>query len=185
MSACAETNASMQFLTDASLTTSEQHKDTSKARQSREHGDTKNILDYFQERNPFSGQGTLRSLSSGRTADESVNVDMAKTLGHKILAKMTGFTASGIKFRKQDRGFKIGCVCWWGDNQRRPNFVISQTGDNSWDQSEDATFGLRIRADRDTQKVSYDIWRYSVHPFQLNGARDIRFLVSAYNQRGT
>ena len=79
MSACAETNASMQFLTDASLTTSEQHKDTSKARQSREHGDTKNILDYFQERNPFSGQGTLRSLSSGRAADESVNVGMAKT----------------------------------------------------------------------------------------------------------
>ena len=73
----------------------------SKARQSRDRGDTKKILQYFQGRNPFSGRGTLRNLSSGRTADESVTVDMAKTLGQKILAKMTGLTVSDITFRKE------------------------------------------------------------------------------------
>ena len=52
MCACAEV---MQFLTDVAFTTSGKHKDTNKTCQNRDHGDTKNIFNYFQEGNPVSG----------------------------------------------------------------------------------------------------------------------------------
>ena len=98
--ACAEVNDSMQLVTGVSFTTSEQHKDSSKTRQSQDHRDTKKLLNFFQRRNPFSGGGALKSLSSGRTADESVNVDTAKHLGQSILDGMTGSTVADIKFKK-------------------------------------------------------------------------------------
>ncbi|KAL8593344.1 hypothetical protein ACOMHN_064020 [Nucella lapillus] len=67
----------------------EQHKDASAARQSRDHKDTQALLHFFYRRNPFLGDGKLRSLATGQEADESVNVDMAKQIGQNILDSMT------------------------------------------------------------------------------------------------
>ena len=107
MPACAEVNDSMQLVTGVSFTTSEQHKDSSKTRQSQDHRDTRKLLNFFQRRNPFSGGGALKSLSSGRTADESVNVDTAKHLGQSILDGMTGSTVADIKFKKRDQAVTL------------------------------------------------------------------------------
>ena len=47
----------------------------------------KDILDYLEEKNPFSKNTKgLRSLSSGLVAKRSVNVDSAETVGAAILA---------------------------------------------------------------------------------------------------
>ena len=107
MPACAEVNDSMQLVTGVSFTTSEQHKDSSKTRQSQDHRDTRKLLNFFQRRNPFSGGGALKSLSSGRTADESVNVDTAKHMGQSILDGMTGSTVADIKFKKRDQAVTL------------------------------------------------------------------------------
>lgn len=107
MPACAEVNDSMQLVTGVSFTTSEQHKDSSKTRQSQDHRDTRKLLNFFQRRNPFSGGGALKSLSSGRTADESVNVDTAKHVGQSILDGMTGSTVADIKFKKRDQAVTL------------------------------------------------------------------------------
>ncbi|KAL8576695.1 hypothetical protein ACOMHN_025170 [Nucella lapillus] len=100
MPACAEVNISMQLVTGLSFATSEQHKDASAARQSRDHKDTQALLHFFYRRNPFLGDGKLRSLATGQEADESVNVDMAKQIGQNILDSMTGSIVSDVKFKK-------------------------------------------------------------------------------------
>ena len=102
--ACAEVNAAMQSATDVSFATSEQHsqhKDVSKARQQRDHNDTTLIVRYLQERNPFSGEPTLRCVASGRAADSSVNADQARLLGENILHRMIGKDALEVTFKRK------------------------------------------------------------------------------------
>lgn len=51
--------------------------------------------------NLFIGHGTLTSLSSGTPADKTETVDTAKTLGQKILDKMTCLPVLDIKLQDQ------------------------------------------------------------------------------------
>ena len=51
--ACAQVNEAIQELTGAQYNTSDQHKDLTKARKERDHMDRLNILEYFQDYNPF------------------------------------------------------------------------------------------------------------------------------------
>ena len=107
MPACAEINSSMQLVTGVAFSTSEQHKDTSNTRQNRDHQDTRKLLHYFQQRNPFNGDLQLRSLSSGKIADTSVNVDSAKQVGLNILNSMTNSAVADIKFKRQDQAVTL------------------------------------------------------------------------------
>ena len=75
----------MQELTEVSYTTSDQHKDVSKARQERDMTDTLEILEYLTPRNPFGWNSTLHSIASGITADATVNYGCAQQVGGKVL----------------------------------------------------------------------------------------------------
>ncbi len=101
MPACSTVNAAMQQLTEADYVTSDQHKDTTPARQSRDDEDTRSLLDYLQHRSPFE-RDSLQSITTGVTAESSVNADQAKEVGCKILQSMAGKNVIDFTFRKKD-----------------------------------------------------------------------------------
>ena len=88
--ACAQVNCAMQKLTEVKYTTSDQHKDVSKARQDRYMADTLEVLVYLTPRGPFGRNLTLHSIVSGITADATVNCNCAQQVGGKVLEGMVG-----------------------------------------------------------------------------------------------
>ncbi|KAK3092092.1 hypothetical protein FSP39_025112 [Pinctada imbricata] len=83
--ACAEINYAMQTLTGVNYHTSDQHKESGKARQSRDDRDAFIVLKHVMERNPFDGNEELRSIETGIVADQKVNVDRSKEIGLEIV----------------------------------------------------------------------------------------------------
>ena len=100
MPACSTVNAAMQKLTEADYVTSDQHKDATPARQSRDNKDTRSLLDYLQHINPFERDSSLQSIATGVTAERTVNADNATEVGSKILQSMTGKNVSDFTFKK-------------------------------------------------------------------------------------
>ena len=94
---CAEINSAMQNFTGVTFTTSEQHKETSHARMTKDHSDIQELLQYLVQRNPFSTDGpkSLRNIATGVTAHPTVNWDNAKHVGQQILQSMVGRQEGG------------------------------------------------------------------------------------------
>ena len=88
--ACADISQAMEEFSNTTYVSSEQHKDSTKARISRDNNDMKSLAVFLEARNPFDSDPSLRSISSGVIADESVNVDNAKQIGESILKSMEG-----------------------------------------------------------------------------------------------
>jgi len=103
MPACSTVNAAMQKLTEADYVTSDQHKDATPARQSRDYKDTRSLLDYLQHRNPFEHDSSLQSIGTGVIAESTVNADKAKEVGPKIIQSMARKNVSDFTFKKKDR----------------------------------------------------------------------------------
>ncbi len=96
--ACAEINQAMQELTGVNYNTGEQNKDMTAARQARDWKDTLTVLQFLQERNPFSSDPSLRSIATGVHAHPTVNVDKAVEIGDMIL---NGITPAEYTFQKK------------------------------------------------------------------------------------
>ncbi|WP_353806137.1 hypothetical protein [Acinetobacter baumannii] len=62
MPACATANQWMQSLTQTEFTTSEQHKDSSKTRQEKDHKDTLTVINYVSSKTPFCADMSLGLL---------------------------------------------------------------------------------------------------------------------------
>ena len=77
MTACAEANYTMQDLTAVTFSTSDQHKEATRARQERDSKDKEDMLKFLQNRN---SDRCLRSISSGVSADNEVNLDNANEI---------------------------------------------------------------------------------------------------------
>ena len=75
--ACSEMSHAMQLLIGKHTVTKEQHHDCGKARQKKDRQDIEVMLDYLLNRNPFTPDPDLRSISSGVVANGKVNVDSA------------------------------------------------------------------------------------------------------------
>jgi len=103
MPMCAQVNEAMQTLTDVQYATSNQHVDTSPARQERDFKDVIEIMKYLHARNPFDNDLSLKSISSGVVADRNVNADTAKDVGEKILKSMKGEVVVKHTFKKKDQ----------------------------------------------------------------------------------
>ena len=106
--ACAEVNQAMQELTGVNYNTGEQNKDMTAARQARDWKDTLTVLQYLQERNPFSLDPNLRSISTGVHAHPTVNVDEAVAVGDMILTQMNGITPAEYTFQKKNQVVTLG-----------------------------------------------------------------------------
>ena len=98
----------MQELTGVNYNTGEQNKDMSKARQARAWKDTRAVVQYLQERNPFSNDPNLRNIATGVHAHPTVNVDTAHSVGAAILKSMEGKTSDEHTFRRKDQIVTLG-----------------------------------------------------------------------------
>ncbi|PIK60573.1 hypothetical protein BSL78_02509 [Apostichopus japonicus] len=107
MPACASTNEAMQKLSGVSYETSDQHKDTSAARQARDVSDTLQLIIYLTERSPFAEKESLFNIANGMTAQEGVNVERSREVGEKILSSMVGKSVEAFKFRKADQAVTL------------------------------------------------------------------------------
>ena len=74
----------MRCLTEVRYATSDRHKESSKSRTERDLKDTKIVLEFLEERNPFSPDTSLRNVVTGVTVGKSVNVDRAKEIGQNF-----------------------------------------------------------------------------------------------------
>ena len=96
---CAEVYNALQEVTGLLVSTSECHKDRTRAKMMR---DNKHLqVDFFTERTLCTSLPELRSLSSGIIADDSVNVETARPVGEAIIASMDGVADN--KFVKKDQ----------------------------------------------------------------------------------
>ena len=65
----AEVNRAMQYFTGTKYQTSDQHNNTAQARIIRDHSDGLKILQYLQERDPFTAEENLINLATGEVVD--------------------------------------------------------------------------------------------------------------------
>ena len=100
--ACYDINSTMQELIGNMYTSSDQHKDYSESTKKRDQKDVTSIIDYLEERNPFSDGGDLRSIASGVVSDKTANVEEARNVGQKIVNRMAGQHIADFTFKKKD-----------------------------------------------------------------------------------
>ena len=81
-------NLAMHELTSGNYVISDQHKELSVSRQKRDVADTQKLHYFIMSRIPFYDSPSLGSISTGATADVSVNVHHDKDIGKKILIDM-------------------------------------------------------------------------------------------------
>ena len=107
MHACAEVNQDMHDLSGVNYTTNEQHKDSTKARQDRDQQDTCKVLHFLEDRNPFTVDASLQSITTGVTASPAVNVDKAKKIGQDIMKSMVGQDAFDKSFKRKNQAVTL------------------------------------------------------------------------------
>ena len=107
MPACAEMNAAMQDFMQINYETSEQHKELSTARLKQDEKDSKAVLQYLQDRNPFTDDASLRNISTGVVTQASASAEGAEEIGKSILSSMENRTAVEYAFKKKDRVIPI------------------------------------------------------------------------------
>ena len=121
MPICADVNSSMQTLTGVNYVTSEQHTDTTKARNERDHAsqqhedttkarkerdfkDTNTPIAYFAQRNPFSTKSSaLRNIATGVVAERRVNCDKSREVEGRVVEFLQGKNVIEHTFRKKDQ----------------------------------------------------------------------------------
>ena len=82
-----------------------------KARQNRDWKDIETLLKYLHERNPFSSDVSLRSISTGVYASTTVNVDTAKHVGNAILSSMEVISAAEYTFKRKNQVVTLDTKC--------------------------------------------------------------------------
>lgn len=76
-------------------------------RQKRDLQDSKIVLGYLKERNPFqTNEGyALRNMYDGMEAINNVNVDESKRIGEKIIESMQGKNVADYVFKQANQAF--------------------------------------------------------------------------------
>ena len=106
MPACADINAAMQEVADSAYVTSDQHREATCARRSRDSKDTEKVTQFLFDHQVFNGP--LRNVANGVHADSSVNAHHALDVGSRIISSMSGENAAEYVFRKKDQVITLG-----------------------------------------------------------------------------
>lgn len=93
-------NEAMHKFSGMSYETSDQHKDTSAAMQTRCVSDTLKLITYLKEIDPFVKNDLLFNIANGMTTKEGVNVDIARELGNRVATSMAEKSVEAFTFRK-------------------------------------------------------------------------------------
>ena len=79
-----------------------------KPRQARDDEDSRTLLGYLQERNPFDCDLLMRNISTGVTGDCTVNADRGKEVEETILKSMVGNNVQEYTFKKKNHLVTMG-----------------------------------------------------------------------------
>ena len=100
MPACAEVPKALHAISGNSRI-DKTHKDLTDSRMNRDTDDVEKLLNHLIPRDPFEDIPQLRSISSGITADLTVNCDWAEEVGYNIMIK--GKSVSNHTFKRKDQ----------------------------------------------------------------------------------
>ena len=103
-----EYNNAMQEFNHVSYTTSEQHKESTGSRISRDLFDLSKIRSKLDVNTPFSPDPSLRNVVNGVVATEDVNVHLYESVGMKIIEKMIEQPVFKISFKRKDKAKTLG-----------------------------------------------------------------------------
>ncbi len=87
----------MQKFSSVAYSTSDQHKEATRARIERDLKDNKLLLSYLAERNPFSDD------PAEVTAEDTINAEDARTIGTAIVDAMVGKCVAEHSFKKKNQ----------------------------------------------------------------------------------
>ena len=104
MPAYAEISQGMEEFSNTTYLTSEQHKNSTKARISRDNCDMKALAEFLEDTDQ-----SLHCISSGVVADETVNVDTAKDKGESHLKSMENKCVEDFTFKKKSQAVTLNC----------------------------------------------------------------------------
>ncbi|XP_064094950.1 uncharacterized protein LOC135207244 [Macrobrachium nipponense] len=105
----AEYNKAMQELNDLSYTTSDQHKDLTKARM-RDASDLQKLKTKLLSCSPSSEDSSLRNVVGGVVANPHENVLEYESIGKKIIENMIGQSAFRYSFKRKNKAITLGDV---------------------------------------------------------------------------
>jgi len=103
-----EYNNAMQDFNHLSYTTSEQHKESTDSRITRDASDLSKIMSKLDGYTPFSSDPSLRNVVSGVVAAEDVNVHEYSSVGMRIIDKMIEQPVFSISFKRKDKAKTLG-----------------------------------------------------------------------------
>ena len=110
----ATVNSAMSQLTNLENASEyDDHVDLGRSRRRRDFDDVTKLLQWFEDRNPFSLRDKrLHSLASGRAAADSdeITCDSAESVGLKIMKKMDGLPFKEVVLKKADRAKTLAQV---------------------------------------------------------------------------
>ncbi len=112
----AQYNAGMQEFTNLSYSTSEQHKELTSARMSRDLLDLQKISSKLIGCSPFSPEPSLRNIVNGVVAHELVNVHEYEEVARAIMHNMIGKPVFTFTFRRKDKAITVCCENCCGSN---------------------------------------------------------------------
>ena len=108
MPTCASISSAMQEFASRCYVSSGQHKEMTKTRQARDDEDSCTLLRYLQGGNPFDCDLSIRNISTGVTADYTVNADRVKKVGETILKSMVGNNIQEYTYKKKNHLVTMG-----------------------------------------------------------------------------
>ena len=101
---CGEVSALMKDLQCLNEPENTKHKESTLARQNKDHNDTRRFVNFLHTRNPLdTARSSLLSIVSGKEASSSVNADSAKEIGEDILHRMTSTSVGQVALKKQNK----------------------------------------------------------------------------------
>src|SRR6218665_2881329 len=109
-------NAGMQEFTSLSYSTSEQHKELTSARMSRDLLDLQKISSKLIGCSPFSPELSLRNIVNGVVAHELVSVHENEEVARAIMHNMIGKPVFTFTFRRKDKAIAVCCENCCGSN---------------------------------------------------------------------
>ncbi|XP_057656427.1 uncharacterized protein LOC130893976 [Diorhabda carinulata] len=93
----------MEKMCGVAFTSSEQHVEMRESRIKRDTSDSKKLMDWFTQHQPFPKVADILCLTTGVVGDSTINCHMAKEIGLLSIDRIVGGDFETVKFYRKDR----------------------------------------------------------------------------------
>ena len=100
----------MENFCSSTYDSSEQHVDARSSRMSRDASDLKKLLQFYEERNPFTPSDKIRSIYSGLVGNGKINCHEALEIGIKLLNNINGKSFDELKIPRKDKVLPLSAM---------------------------------------------------------------------------